>query len=95
MNDHDKATAKTLLISETNKSNSASQHTASVQRSSMFAMSNSLPSTSSNTKTISTINRLKAFREKCGIIEPSSAPVKSKTITLRQELINYETFDKN
>ncbi|CAF4018115.1 unnamed protein product [Rotaria magnacalcarata] len=95
MNDHDRTKAKNLLISESNKSNSASEDTTSVQSSSTLTMRRSQPSTNSSTKTISTTDRLKAFREKCGIIETSSAPVKSKTITLRQELIKYETFDKN
>ena len=40
------------------------------------------------------VERLKLFRAKCGIVEESTIPIKQKGLTMREEINKFEMFDK-
>ena len=89
MNDLDKATVKRLLTAENNKKNHVVSSTISTS-----TITDSLNDKTSGKLIVSNADRLKLFRAKCGIIDESQEPVKTKVLTFRQELTRFESLDK-
>ena len=95
ISERDKLSAKKLLMTEANVNHNINQGDRPVSKSSISITTDARAAINSNTAYVSPVEQIKLFRAKCGIAEPVQVSTKPKTLSLKQEIAKYESFDKN
>ncbi|CAF4309927.1 unnamed protein product [Rotaria socialis] len=95
MEEHDKLSAKKLLMVDMHMKRNINQANKTVPASSISITTDTLATNTTNTTNPSAAERLKLFRVKCGVVQPLSTLKKSKTVSLKQEIAKFETLDKD
>ncbi|CAF3102323.1 unnamed protein product [Rotaria sp. Silwood2] len=95
MDEHDRLSAKKLLMTDTHMKRNVNQENKTVPASSISTTTDTLATITTSTTNLSPAERLKLFRAKCGIAQPLSTLKKSKTVSLKQEIAKFETLDKD
>ena len=89
MDEQEKLSAKKLLVTEynINKGIADNSNVAPVT-------SDSLANIPSSKPRVSTFERFKSFRAKCGIVDESSSSATPNSLTIKQVLSKYESLEK-